>query len=60
MLHAFEGRIIPFDTAAARKCAELHAPDKRAERDAMIAATAFIHRSLHSSNDSSYEEYREF
>jgi predicted nucleic acid-binding protein len=44
VLPSFEGRILPIDTAIARKCAELHVPDKRAERDAMIAATAVIHR----------------
>ena len=44
VLPAFEGRILDIDTAVARKCAELHVPDRRAERDAMIAATAFVHR----------------
>lgn len=40
---AFEDRIIPFDAEIARKCAALHVPDPRPERDAMIAATAIIH-----------------
>ena len=44
VLPSFEGRILPIDIDIARKCAELHIPDKRAERDAMIAATAVIHR----------------
>ena len=44
VLPSFEGRILSIDIAIARKCAELHVPDKRAERDAMIAATAVIHR----------------
>lgn len=44
VLPAFDGRILSVDTAVARKCAELHIPDRRAERDAMIAATALIHR----------------
>ena len=44
VLPAFDGRILSVDTAVARKCAELHVPDRRAERDAMIAATASIHR----------------
>ena len=44
VLPSFEGRILPIDIDIARKCAELHVPDKRAERDAMIAATAVIHR----------------
>ena len=44
VLPAFDGRILSVDTAVARKCAELRVPDRRAERDAMIAATALIHR----------------
>lgn len=44
VLPSFEGRILPIDTSVARTCAGLHVPDKRAERDAMIAATAVIHR----------------
>ena len=44
VLSTFEGRILAVDTAVARKCAEFHVPDRRAERDAMIAATAFVHR----------------
>lgn len=44
VLPAFDGRILSIDTAVARKCAELHVPNKRAERDAMIAATALIYR----------------
>jgi toxin FitB len=44
VLPTFEGRILAVNTAVARKCAELHVPDRRAERDAMIAATAFVHR----------------
>ena len=43
VLSAFEGRIIPFDATIARKCASLHVPDPRPERDAMIAATAIVH-----------------
>jgi predicted nucleic acid-binding protein len=27
----------------ARRCARLHIPDKRGERDALIAATALVH-----------------
>jgi predicted nucleic acid-binding protein len=44
VLPAFDGRILSVDTAVARKCAELHVPDRRAERDATIVATASIHR----------------
>ena len=32
-----------FDTAVAQRCARLHVPDPRAERDALIAATALVH-----------------
>jgi len=37
------GRILPVDTAVAQRCATLHVPDPRAERDALIAATALVH-----------------
>ena len=33
-------RILSIDTAIARRCANLHIPDPRPERDALIAATA--------------------
>lgn len=36
----FRGRILVFDDAVALVCAGLHVPDKRPERDAIIAATA--------------------
>jgi predicted nucleic acid-binding protein len=39
----FDGRILPINTAVAVRCAELHVPDPRSERDAFIAATALIH-----------------
>lgn len=41
---AFAGRILPFTDNTASVCASLHIPDPRAERDAMIAATAIEHR----------------
>jgi predicted nucleic acid-binding protein len=44
VLPAFEGRILSVDTAVAQRCARLHVPDPRAERDALIAATALVHR----------------
>ncbi len=44
VLPAFEGRILPVDTEVARRCAWLHVPNPRAERDALIAATAMVHR----------------
>ncbi|MBV1704671.1 MAG: type II toxin-antitoxin system VapC family toxin [Hyphomicrobiales bacterium] len=39
----FQDRIIPVDAAVARRCAKLHVPDPRAERDALIAASALVH-----------------
>ncbi len=43
VLPEFSGRTLPVDTAVAQRCARLHVPDKRAERDALIAATALVH-----------------
>lgn len=43
VLPTFEGRILAIDTAVARRCAALHVPDRRPERDALIAATALTH-----------------
>jgi len=43
ILPRFEGRILPIDTAVAQRCARLHVPNPRAERDALIAATAMVH-----------------
>jgi len=40
---AFAGRILAVDAHVARSCARLHVPDPRAERDALIAATALTH-----------------
>jgi predicted nucleic acid-binding protein len=40
---AFGNRVLPFDASIAMRCAELHVPDPRPERDAMIAATALEH-----------------
>jgi predicted nucleic acid-binding protein len=36
----FAGRTLSIDAAVARRCARLHVPDPRSERDALIAATA--------------------
>jgi predicted nucleic acid-binding protein len=41
---AFSGRVLPVDQDVARKCAALHVPDPRSDRDALIAATALVHR----------------
>ena len=43
VLPEFRERTLPVDTAVALKCARLHVPDPRAERDALIAATAMVH-----------------
>jgi predicted nucleic acid-binding protein len=43
VLPAFAGRILAIDTAVAQRCAKLHVPDPRSDRDALIAATALIH-----------------
>ena len=43
VLPAFHDRVLPVDTAVAQCCARLHVPDPRAERDALIAATALVH-----------------
>ena len=43
VLARFKGRILAVDLAVAQRCAELHVPNPRAERDALIAATALVH-----------------
>ncbi len=43
VLPAFAGRVLAVDVAVARCCAALHVPDPRADRDALIAATALVH-----------------
>ncbi|NHF64726.1 type II toxin-antitoxin system VapC family toxin [Xanthomonas hortorum] len=43
VLPEFSVRTLPVDTAVAQRCARLHVPDKRGERDALIAATALVH-----------------
>lgn len=43
VLPAFTGRILSVDIAVAQHCAKLHVPDPRAQRDALIAATALVH-----------------
>jgi len=39
----FRGRALPVDEEVASRCAQLHVPDPRPERDALIAATALAH-----------------
>jgi predicted nucleic acid-binding protein len=43
ILTRFSGRILPIDIAVAQRCAKLHVPDAKPERDAFIAATALVH-----------------
>lgn len=43
VLPAFDGRMIPVDTAVARRSATMHVPDPRPIRDSLIAATALVH-----------------
>jgi hypothetical protein len=39
----FEDRNLSVDAAIARRCARLHVPDPKSDRDALIAATALEH-----------------
>jgi len=43
-VRAFEGRIPRVDTIIAQRCAVLHVPSPRPERDALIAAAALVQR----------------
>jgi toxin FitB len=43
VLPTFTGRILNIDSAVAQRCAASHVPDPRADRDALIAATALVH-----------------
>ena len=43
VLPAFAGRVLAIDTRIAQQCARLHVSHPRAERDALIAATARVH-----------------
>ena len=43
VLPTFSGRILAIDTAVAQRCAMLHIPNPRSDRDALIAATALVH-----------------
>ena len=43
VIPAFDGRILPVDTAVALRCAHLHVTDLANESDALIAATALVH-----------------
>jgi len=43
VLPAFSERILDINTIVARRCAALHVPDRRSDRDALIAATAIVY-----------------
>lgn len=43
VLPSFHNRILPIDTTVAQRCATLHVPDPKPDRDAFIAATALVH-----------------
>ena len=43
VLPAFEGRILPVDTAIALRSVKQHVPNPRPFRDGLIAATALVH-----------------
>ncbi len=43
VLPTFGSRTLAVDTIVARRCAALHVPDRRPERDAFIGATALVH-----------------
>jgi len=43
VLKAFENRILAIDEAVARRCAQLHVPNPKSERDSLIAASALVH-----------------
>lgn len=44
VLPAFSERVLPVDLAVAQRCASLHVPNPKSERDAMIAASAIESR----------------
>jgi predicted nucleic acid-binding protein len=43
VMPAFAGRILSIDATIALRCARLHVPDTKSERDAWIAATGLVH-----------------
>ena len=43
VLPTFSSRILSIDTDVAQRCAMLHVPNRRSDRDALIAATALVH-----------------
>ena len=43
VLPTFADRVLPVDTAVARRSARLHVPEPKPYRDGLIAATALVH-----------------
>ena len=43
VLLAFQSRVLPVDAQVARCSARLHVPDRRPERDALMAGCALVH-----------------
>ena len=43
VLPTFSNRVLAIDTAVAQRCAMLHVPNPRSDRDALIAATALVY-----------------
>lgn len=43
VIPAFAGRVLAVDAAVALQAARLHVPNRRAERDCLLAATALVH-----------------
>jgi predicted nucleic acid-binding protein len=43
VLPTFSGRILAIDTTVVQRCATLHLPNPRSDRDALIGATALVH-----------------
>lgn len=43
VLPTFGNHILPVDAAVAQRCAALHVPDRRPERDAFVGATVLVH-----------------
>jgi len=43
VLRCFSGRILAIDTVGGQRCALLHVPNTRSDRNALIAATALVH-----------------
>ena len=42
VMPAFAGRVLPIDATIALRCARLHVPETKSERDAWIAATGLV------------------